>query len=293
MSRRVAALFLASGCGLVACQAISGLGGFGLSETGSASHAAGTGSMAQGSGSQASASTASGMGGSQPAGPSSSTTATDASTGAAPDTTSTTSSSDSATSSAADTSSSSSSGTGGAAPCDNYVFVSTAVFRGDQVAGAMGVGGDLGMSFPSDQSCFFEATKSVYPAVGGKSKWAAVYAIPPASAKQHVEALLANSPIGKVCLPDGTPVAMKGTWWSNVHAGPIDQDVDGNAVNSLVWTGANPDGSTALAHCLKWTSPSSGDTGVVGDSVDTMSWANKQNAFCDLQLPVYCLSNSF
>ncbi len=276
------AAWLAYGCALVACQAISGLGGFGLAEGTDASHAAGTGSMAQAGGNGGASSVASGSGGLGPTASSVTTLVT------APASTSTIGSTVTVTAS----SSSSSSGTGGATACENYVFVTNKLFYGNELVAAQGAGGGLVVNDGADAFCGFEAMASPLPSVLNKPKWAAVYATPAVSAKAHVDAVLMNSPIGKVCLPDGTPVALPGKWWTGTHVAGISQFADGSAANFLVWTGANESGATALDHCLAWTTKSGAKIGVVGGSLDASTWANKENRFCDFQLPVYCISNS-
>jgi len=73
----------------------------------------------------------------------------------------------------------------------------------------------------------------------------------------------------------------------------IELDENHELVGDRVWTGTEPDGTTAVDRCNNWTSNSSADFGLVGltGNIDS-SWTAFNLFTCDLPSRVYCFQQS-
>ena len=283
--RGLSSLMLACGCALVACQAISGLGSFGVEQK----HGAGPVSGA-GAGSSVASSVGVAQGGSPSATTEESNTVGTAETSSSSVMAATATV---ATAGAGGATASSSSSTGGGlgfggAPnsgaCDQWVYITTKTGSGNITNVKV-----------ADDECNLEA-KDGPPVPVPTGDWRAVLSV---AGKFGSAAFRIPAP-GKVCLlndgfsalPSNQIVADTGKWWTSVHQIAVDHDAKGGTVMAGgVWTGTNPDGTLAASNCKDFTSALMADPGVAGrnDFTDA-KWVNNTPVPCNTALPVYCPS---
>ncbi len=261
----------AGGCALVACQAISGLGGFGLQP------GAGGGVSSANGGPSAGGATTTGssQGGTAQVGPGV-TGPTTSVTGPTTDVTGTTTTGTTTTGTTVTSGGiGGSSGTGSVVDCAHFVFLSEAfIYPQTSLAEA-------------DVKCANEAAKGPFPL---KVKWLAVLSTVAAPAGSRI------IPSGDVCMYDGNnyaTVATKNFWWSTTHQSPIDHRANGVYDNfpEIVWTGTNPDGSTNGENCKDFSSNDGADKGRMGSSFAANGdWVSTGSFFCNGLHPIYCFS---
>ncbi len=268
------ALALAGGCSLVACQAISGLGGFGVDD---APRTAATSSAALGSGGAgASASASKGAGGAP-------STAIGSANGG---------SSASQSGGGAPSSSSSASSSGGGGACAYYVFVSVNDY-------ASGSGVDT-----LDQACGLEAVNyKLQMQLPGNPKWKAILSTSQAAAKTRIKSdcdvFLAND--GGI-VPTSVLVASANQLWQGSLQHAIDHDPNGFVVPGFIsegggppmakvaWTGSTNNGMAAAnLHCSDWKQTSG--NGQVSQPLEAGSkWAEAGSVGCGEAHKLYCIS---
>jgi hypothetical protein len=99
-----------------------------------------------------------------------------------------------------------------------------------------------------------------------------------------------NRPI--VLLPNGRLIAANvTTFFSDVHAGAIDTDAQGNAANQNdgVWTNFRSDGTAVNTDCAGWRS-AGGGSGIEGEPTsNALNWAFHGTAVCSVLNRIYCL----
>jgi hypothetical protein len=276
-SRSLASLCLALGCALVACQAISGLGGFGIQQDtigGSGGTSGVTNSIANGSTHGSNAVATNGAMSANNVGSTADATVTTAA--------SSTATSTSANMSAASTvgaggmaASSSASGVGGASGGDHLVFLSQSQYSISSLAVA-------------DQACQSEATKS-----GLTGTWMAVL-----SGKEKILQAQLRIPLtGDVYLvatnkQKGVLVAKKNDWWTGNHQAAIAVGPSGQGltiINAKVWSGSTNDGLfVAGGTCNGWADKVG--MGQVGEPSSTTNWIDNGTANCGDSHFLYCIS---
>jgi len=147
-------------------------------------------------------------------------------------------------------------------------------------------GPNLGAESGLDTECTTTAAGAGLPATPYK----AVIAYPTVSPHGNLDLSAGRD----IVLPDGTAVADDASFFTSVHAGPIDELADGTAAVGCVYTDFNPNGdriNATAGDCAGWTGGTASDVAYVGDSSATdINWNFHDTPSCTaVSCYLYCI----